>query len=250
MVDTLGSRCTFGIVTPSTNTVVQPEYDDMRPVGVTNHIARMHIPNDPIGSDGDFDELIRRIDAALDAAIERVLTAQPDRLVLGISAESVWGGGMAAAAAIGRRVDKLSNGLPFTQAADALPAALKALGVRGKVALVTPYFPIAGKHLTAYVKEIGYEAGPQCFLSRPSPVDIARTPIPMLVDAIREVDAPDVAAIVQFGANLPMGRLAASAEAMLGKPVIAVNVATYWHALRSAGLNHQMTGYGRLMSEC
>ena len=91
MSDILGWRCTFGVVTPSTNTVVQPEYDGMRPVGVTNHIARMHIPNDPIGSDADFDELIRRIDVALDAAVERVMTAEPDHLILGISAESIWG---------------------------------------------------------------------------------------------------------------------------------------------------------------
>ena len=51
MPDILGWRCKFGVVTPSTNTVVQPEYDDMRPAGVTNHVARMHIPNDPVRSD-------------------------------------------------------------------------------------------------------------------------------------------------------------------------------------------------------
>ena len=79
--DVLGWRCKIGVVTPSTNTVVQPEYDDMRPDGVTNHLARMHIPNDPVRSDADFDELIRRIDVALEGAVERVLTAAPDHLV-------------------------------------------------------------------------------------------------------------------------------------------------------------------------
>ena len=57
------------------------------------------------------------------------MTAEPDHLVLGISAESIWGGGLAAAAAIQERVDRMTGGLPFTQAADALPAALRALGV-------------------------------------------------------------------------------------------------------------------------
>ena len=47
LADTLGWRMKFGVVTPSTNTVVQPEYDDLRPPGVTNHIARMHIPTIP-----------------------------------------------------------------------------------------------------------------------------------------------------------------------------------------------------------
>ena len=39
MRDYLAWRLAFGVTTPSTNTVVQPEYDDMRPAGVTNHLA-------------------------------------------------------------------------------------------------------------------------------------------------------------------------------------------------------------------
>src|SRR6185436_19619146 len=97
MPDVLGWRCKFGVVTPSTNTVVQPEYDDMRFPGVTNHVARMHIANDLVRTDADFTELIRRIYVALEGAVERIMTAVPDHLILGISAESIWGGGLAAA---------------------------------------------------------------------------------------------------------------------------------------------------------
>ena len=45
MTDVLGWRRTFGAIAPSTNTVVQPDYDDMRPVGVTNHYSRIFTPN-------------------------------------------------------------------------------------------------------------------------------------------------------------------------------------------------------------
>jgi len=250
MTDILGWRCTFGVVTPSTNTVVQPECDSMRPPGVTNHIARMHIPNDPVQSDADFAELIRRIDAALEAAIERVMTAGPDHLILGISAESVWDGGMEAARAIRARVDRLTGGLPFTQAAEALPAALDALGVRaGPIGLVTPYYPVADGHLRAYLREIGCEVAAARHLSRPGPVAIAQTSLQALREAIDAVNVKEARAIVQFGANLPMGRLAAIAEAWLGKPVIAINTATYWHALRSRGITDRMDGHGRLLSE-
>jgi maleate isomerase len=47
MTDSLGYRKKFSVVAPSTNTVVQPEYDAMRPHGVTNRFGRIHIPNDP-----------------------------------------------------------------------------------------------------------------------------------------------------------------------------------------------------------
>ena len=74
MVDYLGYRAKMGVTTPSTNTVVQPEYDDMRPPGVTNHLGRMHIENIPTTDDNSFDKSIELIDAGLDGAVERVMT--------------------------------------------------------------------------------------------------------------------------------------------------------------------------------
>jgi maleate isomerase len=46
-----------------------------------------------------------------------------------------------------------------------------------------------------------------------------------------------------------MVRLAASAELWLGKPVIAINTATYWHALRQNGINDKIAGFGGLLEE-
>ena len=44
MADHLGWRLKFGVLGPSTNTIVQPDLDAMRPVGVTNHYSRIEIP--------------------------------------------------------------------------------------------------------------------------------------------------------------------------------------------------------------
>jgi maleate isomerase len=46
-----------------------------------------------------------------------------------------------------------------------------------------------------------------------------------------------------------MVRLAAAAELWLGKPVIAINTATYWHALRANGIREPIAGFGRLLEE-
>ncbi|OLT14830.1 hypothetical protein BJF78_17490 [Pseudonocardia sp. CNS-139] len=247
MTDTLGWRHLFGIVTPSTNTVVQPEYDGMRPAGVTNHVARMHIPDDPVGSDDDFDDLIRAIDAALEAAVERVLTCRPQHLILGISAESIWKG-EGAAKQIADRVAALAGDLPLTQAADAVPAALDALGAGRRVGLLTPYFPVAHAHLEGFFAGIGRDVVRSRHLSCPSPVQIAHVPERDLLAALRAIDGPDVDVVVQFGANLPMVRVAAEAERWLGKPVVAVNAATYWHALRTAGIDDRLPGHGPLLA--
>jgi len=45
--DILGWRKLFGVMGPSTNTVVQPDYDMMRPAGVTTHYARIFTPMRP-----------------------------------------------------------------------------------------------------------------------------------------------------------------------------------------------------------
>ena len=134
MGDGLAWRMKFGVVTPSTNTIVQPEYDDLRPLGVTNHVGRMHIPDDPVTSDEAFDELIRRIDVALEEAVDRVMTCKPDHMILGISAESIWGGGLAAAQKVKDRIAERSGGLGVTLAAPELCTALPS-----KLMLITSY---------------------------------------------------------------------------------------------------------------
>jgi maleate isomerase len=69
-----------------------------------------------------------------------------------------------------------------------------------------------------------------------------------LRDAIQRLDGPEVDAIVQVGTNLAMARLAGIAEFWLGKPVIAINTATYWWALRSNGIADRLGGFGTLLS--
>jgi len=61
------------------------------------------------------------------------------------------------------------------------------------------------------------------------------------------VNGPDVDAILQVGTNLAMARLAAIAEFWLDKPVLAINTATYWWALRQNGIEDKVDGFGSLL---
>ena len=45
MRDVLGWRRKFGVIGPSTNAIVQPDFEMMGPVGVTNHYSRIFTPN-------------------------------------------------------------------------------------------------------------------------------------------------------------------------------------------------------------
>ena len=70
-----------------------------------------------------------------------------------------------------------------------------------------------------------------------------------LRDAIGEVNGPEIEAIIQVGTNLAMARLAAMAEFWLDKPVLAINTATYWWALRRNGIADKIDGLGSLLLE-
>jgi maleate isomerase len=249
MRDYLAWRLAFGVTTPSTNTEVQPEYDDMRPPGVTNHLARMVIPDMAIHSNEDFDQSIRLIDSALEDAVDRVMDCKPNAFILGISALSIWGGTLAWGDALKRRVRAVAGfDIPVALASEAVIEALKRHGVANRVAVIEPYYPSIEPRLRGVLAPHGYEVVRFNHMRGKSPASYSVLTARDMIEALKAVDGADIEAIVQFGANLPMARLADEAERWLDKPVISVNVATYWHACRMNGIDDKLYGFTQLFS--
>ena len=92
MTDSLGPRGKFAVLAPSTNTTVQPEFDAMRPWGVTHHHSRLVIPDSKVTDDASFLMMMDNIRGALFPALESVLTCDPDYVILGMSSETFWDG--------------------------------------------------------------------------------------------------------------------------------------------------------------
>jgi maleate isomerase len=245
VVDALGWRLKLGVVAPSTNTVVQPEFDSMRPPGVTNHFARIHIPNDPLRGDDDFTRLIETVRRELMAAIDRVMTCEPDHLVMGMSSETFWDG-LQGSERLRERVEARA-GVKITMGSDAAREALRCYRDIRRIGVVTPYMPVADAQVRRFFGDCGFEVVRLEGLKCASPVLIAHVSERELRDAILRVDGPDVEAIVQVGTNLAMARLAGFAEFWLDKPVIAINTATYRSALRGNGIADKIEGFGSLL---
>ena len=146
MVDALAWRKKFGVVAPSTNTIVQPEFHTMAPRGVTAHFSRIHIPDDPIGGDADFELLMERIRAELDYAVDRVMTCRPDAIVMGMSSETFWGG-LAGSLELKRAMTERAGGLDVAMGSDASQHALRCYGDITRIAVVTPYMPVADEEV-------------------------------------------------------------------------------------------------------
>ena len=248
MTDTLAPRGKFGVLAPSTNTSVQPEFDAMRPWGVTHHHSRLVIPDSRVTDDASFLAMMDNIRGALFPALESVLTCDPDYVILGMSSETFWDG-IEGSRQLQKKLEKTAK-RGVAMGSDACRAALRAYGRDVKrLGVVTPYMPIGDRQVVRFFTECGYKVVNLLGLKCRSPTAIARVTKVELRDAINRVNRGSVDAIVQVGTNLAMAEVAAMAEFWLDKPVIAINTATYWYALRQYGIKDKIPGWGSLLSE-
>lgn len=247
MSDALGWRLKLGALAPSTNTIVQPDYDDMRPLGVTNHFSRIFTPDAGALSNDSFAAGVAVIGSNVMDAVKSVMTCRPNYIVLGMSALSFFGGAKGAEAFV-RRVHEAS-GVGVSVGSEASAAALASFGGIKRIAVLTPYWPVMNAEVARFFGDKGYTVVRDIALQCTSWTGIAEVTTAQCRDALRQLDGDDVDAIVQVGTNLSMVRLAAAAEMWLGKPVIAINTATYWHALRANGILDRRCGLGRLLEE-
>jgi len=244
--DVLGYRKQIGIVVPSTNTVVQPDCDDLRPRGVTNHIGRIPTLERGLGTLQTYEQHMQLMRDGIGGAMDLVMSAKVDHMIMGVALEA-FQGGIAASNKLQKDLEERA-GVGVSMGAPATVAALKAFGVR-TISIVTPHQPKGDETVREYMEEAGFRIAKLIGLKCESPLAIARVTGEQLGETFRELDGPEVEAIVQVGTNLSGVRVAANAEFWLKKPVLATNAVTYWDALRRCGIEDRVYGFGRILEE-
>lgn len=237
MPDVLGWRKKFGVLLPSSNTVVEPDFYDMAVPGVTAHGCRIWI---------DADSGHTHV-TETEPAVQRLLTSEPDALIMGISGPT-FRGGKEGNREWKDRMAGFSGGLPLANNAEACERALKMLNVR-RIGVLTPYQASGSADVLKYFTEAGFDVVSHQDLNCLTPLSIASITEDVSRKALLEINNDDVEAIVQAGTNLPFLRLAAEAERWLNKPVLASNAVTWWMALRDNDIPDQIHGFGRVLSE-
>ncbi|MFN6537903.1 arylmalonate decarboxylase [Nostoc calcicola FACHB-389] len=246
MTDALGWRKKFGVLAPSTNTIVEPDFYAMAVPGVTSHMSRIHIRDQDLSSDEKMLRILQEIDNEILFAVDRVMTAGIDYLIMGMSAETFWGG-MEGNIAFTKRLEEYT-GLQVATGASACQEALEAFKIN-KIAVISPYQAVADDKLRGFFSDIGVEVVRLKGLRCSTAIAIAEVSEDTLRNYLMEIDGDDVDGIVQMGTNLSMLRLADEAERWLKKPVIAINAATWWYALRHNDIGDRVYGCGRLLRE-
>jgi maleate isomerase len=245
--DTLATRGKIAAVVPATNTVVQPEFEAMRPPGVTNHVTRMYLPPRPYDDMEVYRKALETEEGNLEQALQLVLPCEPHVVAHGHSIHS-FRGGRARAEDEQRKLEALC-GVPFITPSMAVLSALEAIGNPRRIAILTPYWPPADALITEFFTACGYEVVGSLGLKATGPTAVARITLDQIRAGFRQADQPRAEALIHVGTNLPVSAITGAIEKAHGKPLIGVNVATYWQALRRIGIADRIDGFGMLLSK-
>ncbi len=234
-----GRRARLGIVVPSVNTVMEPWAQRIVPEGVSIFVSRMFIP--PATTPDAFIEMDRNEGKA---AIRQLSSVFPDAIAYGCTASSIVQG-LAYDARLRAEIEETCKA-PATTAAHAILSAARILGATA-VSIVSPYTKEVDEAEHRYFEGAGLTVvGGACLgiddgfrLAEPEP------------DALFELGVrgfdPRAEALIMTCLNTRSHTVIARLEERLGKPVISSTQATLWHALRLAGIDDRIAGYGVLL---
>jgi maleate isomerase len=242
--DILASRAKVAVVVPATNTIVQPEFEAMRPAGVTNHVTRMLLPPRPYDDMEVYKQALATEKGGLEDALKLVLPCEPHVVAHGHSIHS-FRGDRARAEGEAARLEALC-GIPFVTPSTAVLKGLEAIGNPRRIAVLTPYWPPADALIAEFFTACGFDVVASHGLKSTGPTAVARITLDEIRAGFRAVDRPDAEALIHVGTNLPVSAITEEIEAAHGKPLIGVNVATYWLALRRIGIRDPLPGFGIL----
>ena len=127
-IDYIGYRAKIGVLVPFTNTIVQPEFESLRPKGVTNHTARIPNRKRPTDSDEAYAEAMKEGAIGTEEVIDRLLPLEPNVIILGHSIDS-FAGGVRGATNFEKKLSEYANLCPVIIPSIAMSAALKSLQI-------------------------------------------------------------------------------------------------------------------------
>ena len=229
----------IGLLVPSSNTTVEPEFYRALPRSVTLHTARLFLtriaPDAILGMVQD-----------MEAQAKLLASADVDVVVLGATAPSFLNG-------LGydrELISKLeaATGKRATTTTTALVDGIRHFGAK-RVALGSAYDEQVNGIARAFLQASGIEVANMDGLALVDNLVVGRLSSDTAYDLAMKVNRPDIDAIVLSCTNWQTMDAIERIERDTGKPVISTTQASVWAALRIVGHGEPVTGYGRLLRE-
>lgn len=244
MRESVGPRTLLGVLTPSSNTVLEPltaailhELPD-----VTAHFGRFRVREISLREEalGQFD-----VAPILDAA--RLLADARVGSIVWSGTSSGWKG-FEADAALCREITA-ATGIPAGTSVLALNEAFGQAGVR-RFGLVTPYLDeIQARILTNY-RAAGFDCVAERHLGDPGNFSFSEVSEATIAGMIRAVAAEAPEAIAVFCTNLRGAAVVEAMEAETGIPIYDTVATGVWKGMKLAGADpKRIHGWGRWLHE-
>ncbi len=232
MPDRFGPRGVIALFIPLQNANMQPEYEAMRPEGVSNQIYRFSLAQRD------------RVPEAAISDIDGGLGCWPDLVVIGNSVE-MRGLTVPQFAEYRAKLQQKIGDVPLVTATDATVSALKAVGAK-RIAAISPMSDKYSQNVADYYGSLGFEVPYHSGLQIGRPQDIIKIGFAETRDAFLKLDHDDVDTFLHVGGALGIVDHIEALEKEFGRPIVSVNVATYWRALRALHINEPLIGFGLL----
>ena len=235
-----GSRARIGLIVPSPNTVAETEFWRMAPDGVTIHTTRMLLAEkskDPL----------KAMEAYLPRVLEELRGLEVDVVAYGCTASALKTPHEQTRDEIAGELER-----PTVTTMGSVLAAFEAFGVK-RVAVGSPYTDDINHAERLYFERQGLtvtvDEGVMLFEAQKRGRHMNLVP-PDAVEGLAEsIDSPEADAIFLSCSDMATLGSLDRLEDKLGKPVISSAQATFWGALRAAGIEDKIEGCGRLLRE-
>jgi len=229
----------IGLLVPSSNTTVEPEFYRALPPGVTLHVARLFLTQ-------IAPEAILSLVQDLETQSRGLASADVDVIVLGAAAPSFLKG-LGYDRELIRKIEA-ATGKRATTTSTALIEALRYLGV-SRVVLGAAYDDKVNAIAKSFLEANGVEVLAAHGLGLVDNLVVGRLGVSSAYEVARKIDRPDAEAIVLACTNWKTMDAIERLERELGKPVVTTTQVSIWAALRAIGGIEGVPGYGRLLRD-
>jgi maleate isomerase len=229
----------IGLLVPSSNTTVEPEFYRALPRDVTLHTARLFLTQ-------IAPESILRMVEDMETQAKLLASADVDVIVLGATAPSFLKG-LGYDRELIEKVRK-ATGRPATTTTTALVEAIRHFGAR-RVVLGSAYDDKVNGIAKAFLEASGIEVSDVRGLSLVDNLVVGRLSSDTAYDLAMKLAWKDADAIVLSCTNWRTMDAIERIERETGKPVISTTQASIRAALRIVGYAEPISGYGRLLRE-
>jgi len=205
----------IGLMVPSSNTVMEPDFYRNLPLGWTVHTARMFLED--VTPEG------RMLDQHTFPAARDLATARPDILVFGCTSAGALRGN----AFDDQMISEISRmtGIPAVSTVRSVRETLKATGAT-KLVVITPYLDVINERIQASLEGDGFEVLEIEGLGITQNVQIARVPGDEIISlAKRAVHGVQPEALFVSCTNFPAVSVLAELRVLFPFPVITSNQA-------------------------